>query len=43
MNKAQYDDVYTEWLEGQVFLQFEDYEDEECFARILQGLYNRLV
>ena len=40
MNKAQYDDVYTEWLEDNVFLEFENYEDEECYARILSRLHN---
>ena len=40
MRRAQYDDVYTEWVENEVFLQFEDYEDEECFARTLKRLHH---
>ena len=39
MNRAQYDDVYFEWEEDKVFIDFLDYEDEECFARILKRLH----
>lgn len=39
MNKAQYDDVYVMWQEGKVFLTFEDYEDEEAYARHLRRLH----
>lgn len=40
MNKAQYDDVYTEWFESDVFIKFDDYEDEESYARILNRIHN---
>lgn len=40
MRKAQYDDIYTEWVEANVFLEFEDYEDEESFSRHLNKLHN---
>jgi len=40
MNKAQYDDIYTEWIENDVFLRFEDYEEEEAFARALRRLHH---
>jgi len=40
VRKAQYDDIYTEWIENQVFLEFEEYEDEEAFARHLHRLYH---
>lgn len=40
MNKAQYDDIYTEWIENHIFLQFDDFEDEESYARILNRLYH---
>ena len=40
MNRAQYDDVYTEWIENGVFLDFDgDYELEECYARTLRRLH----
>ena len=40
MRKAQYDDVYFIWEEDNVFLEFENYEDEECFARTLNRVHN---
>lgn len=41
VNRAQYDDVYTEWIENGVFLDFDgDYELEECYARTLRRLYH---
>lgn len=39
VNKYQYDDEYFVALEGEVFLKFDDYEDEEAFARYL--MYGR--
>lgn len=39
MNKYQYDDVYFIADEANVFLPFEDYEEEEAFARDL--MYGR--
>lgn len=41
MRKAQYDDVYTEWIENDEFLTFDNYEEEEAYARYLRRLYNR--
>lgn len=40
VRKAQYDDIYTEWIENHVFLEFDEYEDEEAFARHLARLYH---
>lgn len=40
MNKAQYDDVYVMWLEGEVFLEFNNCEDEEAYARRLRRIYH---
>lgn len=39
MNKYQYDDEYCIAAEAEVFLKFEDYEEEEAFARHL--MYGR--
>ena len=41
MRRAQYDDVYYDWVENRVFLEFLDYEDEECFARTLHSVHYR--
>lgn len=42
MWKYQYDDEYTVAVEsGDVFLSFEEMEDEECFARTLRRIYHR--
>lgn len=40
MNKAQYDDIYTEWIENQIFPQFNDYEEEEAYARDFLWVYH---
>ena len=40
VRKAQYDDIYTEWIENNEFLVFNDYEEEEAYARHLGRLYN---
>ena len=40
MNKIQYDDVYVEWLESAVFIKFDNYEDEESYARALNRIHN---
>ena len=34
--KYQYDEDYVIALEGDVFLHFDDYEEEEAFARHLE-------
>jgi len=36
MYKYQYDDNYVIALENNVFLQFDNYEEEEAFARHLE-------
>lgn len=41
MRRAQYDDVYYDWVKNRVFLEFLDYEDEECFARTLNRVHYR--
>ena len=40
MNRLQYDDIYTEWVESRDFLQFISYEDEEAYARAIFGFYH---
>ena len=40
MNKAQYDDIYTEWKENGLFLEFNDVEEEEAYARILHRIHH---
>lgn len=40
MNKLQYDDIYTEWVESRNFLSFDDFEEEESYARAIFGLYH---
>lgn len=40
MNKAQYDDVYLEWMESSMLPNFDDEEEAECYARILARLHN---
>lgn len=41
MGKEQYDDIYTEWIESEMFLDFNgDYELEECYERYLDRLYH---
>ena len=37
MIREQYDDVYYDWVENHVFLDFLDHEDEECFANPQEG------
>lgn len=36
MNKYQYDDEYFTAVESNLFLSFEDYEEEEVYARQLK-------
>ena len=36
MWKYQYDDEYTIAIDNDVFLQFDEYEEEEAFARHLK-------
>lgn len=44
MNKLQYDDFYTEWINSQQLMQFSDIEEEEAYARaITKDVYNRYV
>lgn len=40
MNRAQYDDIYTEWNDSDLFLYFEDYDEEEAYARALRRLHH---
>ena len=40
MRREQYDDIYYEWFNGDVFISFLDYEEEECFARALHRLHH---
>lgn len=40
VNRAQYDDIYVEWEENNVFLKFDNFEEEECYARLLNRLYH---
>lgn len=40
VNKAQYDDIYTEWVESQMFPHFNDYEEEEAYARNFLWIYH---
>ena len=39
VRKAQYDDIYTEWIESQMFPHFNDYEEEEAYARNFLWIY----
>ena len=42
MNRLQYDDFYTEWIDSQPLLQFSDVEEEDAFARIItRNVHNR--
>lgn len=36
MRKYQYDEAYIIAVESNVFIKFNDYEDEEAFARHLE-------
>ena len=36
MRKYQYDDAYFIAAEGNIFIEFSDYEEEEAFARHLE-------
>lgn len=41
MNRAQYDDIYHDWYEGKVYIEFGgNLEDEEAFARHLARLHH---
>lgn len=40
MNRAQYDDVYVEWLEAEMFIDLNNQEDEECYVRHLHRLHH---
>lgn len=40
MNKWQYDDIYTEWFFSDMFLSFQDPEEEEAYARHLRRVHH---
>ena len=40
MNRARYDDIYTEWNESELFIHFEDFDEEEAYARTLRRLHH---
>lgn len=40
MNKEQYDDVYVEWEKMGLFTEFDNYEEEEAYARWLSRLHH---
>ena len=44
MNKLQYDDIYTEWINSTQLMYFSDPEEEECYARtIMKNVHSRCL